>query len=117
MDDYGAIIHDQLKEGIMEKAEMAAAGTEFYIPHKAVVRENDESTKLRIVCDASVRVNESAPSLYDCLEVGPPPQNQLWKVLVRQTFHAVALAGEILRIKAFLQVQIRKDDRDALRFH
>ena len=115
MDDYDAIIQNQLEEGIVEKAEMAATGTEFYIPHKAVVRENAESTKLRIVYDASARANDSAPSLNDCLEVGPPLQNQLWKVLVRGRFHAVALAGDIK--KAFLQVRIREEDRDALRFH
>ena len=57
----------------------------------------------------------SAPSLNDCLEVGPPLQNQLWKVLLRGRFHAVALAGDIR--KAFLQVRIREQDRDALRFH
>ena len=69
MDDYDAIIQNQLEEGIVEKAEMAATGMELYIPHKAVVRENAESTKLRIVYDASARGNDSAPSLNDCLEV------------------------------------------------
>ena len=70
---------------------------------------------MRIVYDASARAYDSAPSLNDCLEVGPPLQNQLWKVLLRGRFHAVALAGDIR--KAFLQVRIREQDRDALRFH
>ena len=101
MDDYDAIIQNQLEEGIVEKAEMAATGMELYIPHKAVVRENAESTKLRIVYDASARGNDSAPSLNDCLEVGPPLQNQLWKVLVQGRFHAVALAGDIKKVILF----------------
>ena len=94
---------------------MPASGKEFYIPHKAVVRENVESTKMRVVYDASAKAHSSTPSLNDYLEVGPPLQNKLWKVLVRGRFHPVALAGDIR--KAFLQVRIHVQDRDALRFH
>ena len=115
LDEYNAIIHDQLREGIVEEADMPASGKEFYIPHKAVVRENVESTKMRVVYDASAKAHSSAPSLNDCLEVGPPLQNKLWKVLVRGRFHPVAFAGDIH--KAFLQVRIHVQDRDALRFH
>ena len=115
LDEYDSIIQDQLQEGIVEDAEMPANGREFYIPHKAVVKENAETTKMRIVYDASAKASSSAPSLNDCLESGPPLQNRLWKVLVRGRFHAVALAGDIR--KAFLQVSIRAQDRDALRFH
>ena len=115
LDEYDAIIQEQLEEGVIEDAEMPAPEREFYIPHKAVLRESAETTKMRIVYDASARAYDSAPSLNDCLEVGPPLQNQLWKVLLRGRFHAVALAGDIR--KAFLQVRIREQDRDALRFH
>ena len=79
---------------------MPATQREFYIPHKAVVRENAETTKTRIVYDASARAYDSAPSLNDCLEVGPPLQNQLWKALLRGRFHPVAIAGDIC--KAFV---------------
>ena len=115
LDEYDAIIQDQLREGIVELADKPASGKEFYIPHKAVVRESAESTKMRVVYDASAKAHTSAPSLNDCLDVGPPLQNKLWKVLVRGRFHPVALAGDIR--KAFLQVRIHPQDRDALRFH
>jgi len=74
-----------------------------------------ESTRLRIVYDASAKASATAPSLNDCLDVGPPLQNLLWKVLVRARFHAIAIIGDMK--KAFLQVRIREEDRDALRFH
>ena len=115
LEDYDAIMQQQLEEGIIEEAEMPARGKEFYIPHKAVIRENSETTKMRIVYDASARAYDKAPSFNECLESGPPLQNQLWKVLVRGRFHAVAIAGDFQ--KAFLQVRIRTEDRDALRFH
>ena len=115
LDEYDAIIQEQLRDGIVEEAEMTPTGREFYIPHKAVVRENAASTKTRIVYDASARANEASPSLNDCLEVGSPLQNQLWSVLVRGRFHTIALTADIQ--KAFLQLRIHPDDRDALRFH
>ena len=65
--------------------------------------------------DASARASEKVPSLNECLHAGPPLQNKLWSVLVRARFHPVALTGDIKQ--AFLQVRIREEDRDAMRFH
>ena len=67
------------------------------------------------IYDASASAKDTAPSFNECLETGPPLQNQIWRVLVRGRFHAVAIAGDIR--KAFLQVRISEEDRDALRFH
>lgn len=115
LEKYDAIIQDQLTQGIVERVEEDPTGKEFYIPHKPVVRETAESTKIRIVYDASARAYDKAPSLNDCLETGPPLQNKLWSVLVRNRFHPVALAGDLKQ--AFLQVRIRNEDRDVMRFH
>ena len=49
------------------------------------------------------------------MNTGPPLQNELFKILVRERFHPIALNGDIH--KAFLQVRIRTEDRDAMRFH
>ena len=78
-------------------------------------RETAESTKLRIVYDASARAHDKAPSLKDCLHAGPPLQNQLWAVLVRARFHSVLTTGDMK--KAVLQVGIREQDRNVMRFH
>ena len=109
------VIMQQREEGIVEPVSSPPVGKEFYIPHKAVVREAAESRKLRIVYDASARESEKSPSLNDCPEAGPPLQNRLWAVLVRVRFQPVALRGDMKQ--AFLQVRIREEDRDALRFH
>lgn len=82
----------------------APVGREFYIPHKPVIRESAESTKLRIVFDASAKANEKSPSLNDCLEKGPALQNLLWDILVRNHLKPIALAGDLKH-------------RDALWFH
>ena len=112
---YDSIIQEQLQEGVVEEAPEAATGKEFYIPHKGVTRENAESTKLRIVYDASARERDNQPFLNDCLNPGPPLQNRLWDILVRSRFYPVLLTGDLK--KAFLQVRIKKEERDSLRFH
>ncbi|XP_068679106.1 uncharacterized protein [Montipora foliosa] len=115
LDDYDAVIREQLREGVVEPAPAEVTGREFYLPHRAVVRRSAETTKLRVVYDASARAQEKAPSLNECLHVGPPLHNKLWSVIVRNRFHPMAVAGD-LRC-AFLQVRIRETERDSLRFH
>ena len=113
---YDQVIQDQVEAGIVERASGPVTGNrEFYIPDKPVVRESAETTKLRVVYDASARATSGVPSLNECLNPGPPLWNKLWNVLVRARFHSVAIAGDIKQ--AFLQVRIREEDRDALKFY
>ena len=113
--EYDEIIQDQKEQGIVEECPTKPGGREFYIPHKPVIREEAASTKLRVVYDASAKANPNAPSLNECLYSGPALQNKLWDVLVRQRFYPVAIFGDIQ--KAFLQIRIKEQERDALRFH
>ena len=77
--------------------------------------ENAESTKLRVVYDASARAYDGVPSLNECLHTGPPLQNELCNVIVCNRFHPFAVAGDMR--KAFLQICVKEAERDALRFH
>ena len=65
---------------MVEKAPAKVTGKEFYMPHGAVIRENAESTKLRVVYDASVRAHDGVLSLNERLHTGPPLQNELWSI-------------------------------------
>ena len=109
-----SVVHEEFVEQLQPSRE---GWYETGLPWKGNLRhkENAGTTKMRIVYDASACAKPTAPSLNECLSVGPPLQNQLWKVIVCGRFHVVAIAGDIK--KAFLQVQVRKEDRDALRFH
>ena len=109
---YDQILRSQLNEGIIEPAPKIPQGKEFYLPHKCVERANAESTKLRVVYDASARAQSNSPSLNDCLNTGPPLQNKLWSVLVRQRSYPVSVCGDIE--KAFLQVCVKICERDEL---
>ena len=113
--DYDNVIQEQLRDGIIEAAPKESAKKEFYIPHKEIVKKSAETTKLRIVYEASAKESNSQPSLNDCLHPGPALQNQLWNILVRARFSPILLTGDLE--KAFLQIRIRELERDSLRFH
>ena len=84
--EYDKVIQEQINEGIIEKVSETNAseeGKEFYPPHRPVIRESAEATKIRIVHDASAKPNKDSVSLNECLETGPPLQNSLWDILIR----------------------------------
>ena len=115
------IIQDQTKEGIVEKVdevceqEITEGEKVFYLPHRPVIRESAEPTKIRIVYDASSKPTKNSACLNDYLETAPPLQNSMWDILVRSRFKPILLCGDIE--KAFLQIRIRKCERNVLRFH
>ena len=75
--EYDDKIKEQLVEGIVEEAPATTTLKEFYIPHKPVVKQSAETTKLRIVYDALPKPTKASPSLNECSEVGPALKNML----------------------------------------
>lgn len=83
------------------------------MPHQAVVRSESETTKLGVVFDASSH-EPGVTSLNEHLEKGPKMNADLVKILIRFRLHPIAVTADIE--KAFLQISVRPEDRDALRF-
>ena len=54
----------------------------FYLPHHAVIREDKQTTKTRVVFDASER-DLNGVSLNSCLEAGPALHPDLVGILLR----------------------------------
>jgi len=95
----------QLAEGILKPVPEEPTGyVVHYIAHKAVTREQAESTKLRIGYNASARASTESPSLNDCLEVGRPLQPLLFDVILRNRMKPIVLTGDLKQ--AFLQIRI-----------
>jgi hypothetical protein len=115
LQEYNKIICDQLSNGIIEEApEMAESlGKVHYLPHHPVVRRDKTTTKLRVVYDASCFEGD-APSLNQCVHVGPSFDQCILDILIRFRVYKVALVGDVE--KAFLMIGVNKGDRDALRF-
>ena len=115
-EQYHQYFEDQLEQGIIEKVdprEQGNRGWTHYLPHHCVIREDRETTKMRIVFDASCRSNGN-PSLNQCLETGPSLNPELFDILLRFRLFPIALVSDIE--KAFHMISVRPEDRDVLRF-
>ncbi|CAB4033655.1 Hypothetical predicted protein, partial [Paramuricea clavata] len=114
-DEYEKIVHEQLKDGVIEKTkESSTSERVFYMPHKPVIKENASTTKVRMVFDASARPHPTANSVNECMHTGPPLQPLLWDILIRTRMSTHHLLADLQ--KAFLQVGLKEDDRDGFRF-
>ena len=113
--EYDSIIQEQIRMGIVERVHdtsVSEGQRVHYSPHHAVIRKDKQTTKLRIVYDASAKVD--GPSLNECLFTGPKFQQNILDILLRFRVHKTALVGDIE--KAFLMISVAPVDRDALRF-
>ena len=112
---YNDVIQDQVRKGIVEavvEPRERDARQVHYLPHHAVLREDKETTKLRVVYDASAKIN--GPALNDCLYAGPKFGQKIMDIMIRFRVHKIAVAADIE--KAFLMIAVTPDDRDVLRF-
>ena len=124
--EYNRIIEEQLQKGIIEQVDAPIPGqfekytlnkrgeSVHYLPHHAVIRRERATTKIRIVYDGSAKLNESEPSLNECLQTGPNLIPKLFDVLLRFRAHPIAITADIE--KAFLMIGVAPKDRDVLRF-
>ena len=113
--EYDQSIRDQIENGVVEVVEDPAlieGERVHYLPHHAVVRQDKQTTKLRIVYDASAK--SSGVSLNECLYVGPKFNQKIFEILIRFRIHRNGFIADVE--KAFLMISVNKCDRDVLRF-
>ena len=107
--EYDKIICDQLAQGIVERVEYEGVGTVgkvHYLPHHPVIRQDKETTKVRVVYDAS--------SLNNCLHTGSKYNQRIFETLLRFRTYPVAVVADVE--KAFLMILVDPKDHDVLRF-
>ncbi|XP_064468687.1 uncharacterized protein LOC135382950 [Ornithodoros turicata] len=85
----------------------------YYLPHHAVIRKDAVTTRIIIVFDASSHI-PGQPSLNDVLSKSANINSDLLHLLLAFRSYPIILTGDIR--KAYLQIEIRPEDRDALRF-
>ncbi|XP_049884837.1 uncharacterized protein LOC126379881 isoform X3 [Pectinophora gossypiella] len=95
--------------GHMSESSLFKPPVSYFIPHHAVMREKSESTKLRVVYDASCRTS-SGFSINDLQMIGPNIQDSLFNILVRFREYNYVMTGDIE--KMYRQVQVDDCDRD-----
>ena len=116
MEEYKKIMKEQEEKAIIEKVEPtneALVGKVTYLPHHPVIRSDKQTTKVRIVYDASAK-NAQGISLNSCLYTGPCLLKTVAEVIARFRLFPVAITADIE--KAFLMISVHPSDRDALRF-
>ncbi|KIH42722.1 hypothetical protein ANCDUO_27289 [Ancylostoma duodenale] len=113
--DYCQTFDQQLKLGIIEEVdEQQPQGPHvYYIPHQAVTKQDSNTTKLRIVFDASSH-RRGSPSLNDCIHQGPTMLPDLCGTLLRSRLNPFLITADVE--KAFHQIRLQEDQRDATRF-
>lgn len=108
---YDDTFMGNVEKGYVRKLSPAEAATPgWYLPHFAVIREDKETTKVRIVYDSAATYDGA--SLNDKMLTGPKLQRDITEILIRFRRAPVALNGDIKEM--FNQVVLDPKDR---RFH
>ncbi|XP_075542185.1 uncharacterized protein LOC142576096 [Dermacentor variabilis] len=114
--EYDACIRDYIEKGYAEPASKdygTSEGPVYYMPHQAVVRRESQTTKLRVVFDASSSAKNRL-SLNNVLESGPNLNPELIDLLINFRTYNIAIVADIE--KAFLQISLSESDRNAVQF-
>ncbi|XP_043494694.1 uncharacterized protein LOC122519361 [Polistes fuscatus] len=81
----------------------------WYLPHHAVVQQDESRWKLRVVFDASPRTRDGH-SLNSFLLTGPPLQSDLSLILLNWRRYRVAFTADI--VKMFRQIRVEPEHQD-----
>ncbi|UYV72990.1 hypothetical protein LAZ67_10001409, partial [Cordylochernes scorpioides] len=108
---YDTIFEEWEKEKFIEEVEDKLEECS-YLPHRPVLKDS-HTTPIRPVFDASCK-KKGLPSLNKCLEKGDNLIELIPDLLLRFRLGKYGIIADIR--KAFLQIQVREEDREFLRF-
>lgn len=104
---YDQFMAEYLKLGHMEILENFNPNLpHYFVPHHAIEKPDSTTTKLRVVFDFSCPTS-TGYALNDLILVGPPLQQDLIDIVLRNRLFMYALSGDIE--KMFRQVWIHED--------
>ncbi|XP_037909920.1 uncharacterized protein LOC119650847 [Hermetia illucens] len=107
---YDEIIREMISSGVAEICDETEKTNErtYFMPHRPVYREERETTKTRIVFNASARSGGN-PSLNDLLWSGPNLLPDILKLILNFRLGKHGITADIER--AFLQIELAQKDR------
>ncbi|XP_055928545.1 uncharacterized protein LOC129959681 [Argiope bruennichi] len=111
---YDDVLRQWQREGIIEAiAENEISNLGHYLPHGPVIKSASLTTKVSPVFDASFK-RPGYSSLNERLSVGPSLSEQIPPLLLRFRTNNFGVIADIKQ--SFLQLSVRPEDRDFLRF-
>lgn len=100
-DAYSKFINEYKELGHL--TEIARPQFGVYLPHHCIIKEHHETTKVRVVFDASAKTT-SGKSLNDIQAVGPVIQSDLLSILLRFREHRFVLTGDIAKMYRMIAI-------------
>ncbi|XP_071577173.1 uncharacterized protein [Temnothorax nylanderi] len=111
--EYREFLDEYLRLGHMAKIppedSVVDVTKRYYIPHHAVVKDTSETTRLRVVFNASARTT-TGTSLNEHLLIGPKPQRNLVVVILRWRQYRYVFTADIA--KMYRQILVDPRDTD-----
>lgn len=116
---YNEVVQDYLDNDYLSEVPPHSDDSSlgYFIPHHAVVRRDKETTKVRIVLDASAKCHNGI-SLNDVLHTGANLQSDIFLLLLNFRLFAVAMAADIkqMYMRILMKPEHRKYQRILFRF-
>lgn len=105
--EYEKVMHEYIKLGHMSLIN-DESNDGYYMPHHAVIKMSSNTTKVRVVFDASAKSSKGF-SLNESLLVGPTIQPKLFNHLLRFRTYKYVITADIA--KMYRQIIVHPDDR------
>lgn len=95
--DYTKVVHEYMEMGHLKKSNPNDDKKSVYLPHHAVIREDKDTTKVRVVYDASAK-GSNGHSLNDTMMIGPVLQPDLRSLIITWRTHKICVVGDIIKM-------------------
>lgn len=107
---YNEIIQEYIDQNYLTETTPSAADqtTGYYIPHHPVIRNDKQTTKVRIVLDASAK-SHNGVSLNDLLHTGPNLQADIFLLLLNFRLFPIAVTADIKQM--YLRIAVIDEHR------
>lgn len=95
--EYSKVINEYKEMGHLKRSDVQDSQEAIYLPHLAVIREDKDTSKVRVVFDASAKGSHGY-SLNDTMMIGPVLQPDLRSIITAWRRHKICVVGDIVKM-------------------
>ncbi|KAI5638994.1 pao retrotransposon peptidase domain-containing protein [Phthorimaea operculella] len=112
-DSYDKVFREWLDLEIIEKVDDVEDNSGHYLSHHAVIKESSLTSRVRPVFNASAK-DKNGNSLNSLLDKGINLLDLIMNLVIQFRLRAIGITSDIK--KAFLQISLKPEDRNFLKF-